>query len=324
MPLVSVIVPVYNVETYLRQCLDSIIGQTYSQLEIILVDDGSTDSSGAICDEYARLDSRIHVIHKANGGLSSARNAGLDIALGEYISFVDSDDWLELEMYQELVSIMEERNHLDLVKFGYIDTSKTPKSKDSLKLREYTSLRGYMKSKVGVTVWNALYRHRAIRSLRFIEGMYCEDIYYSYKLFSHPNIRFAHYDRRYYHYRTNRPGSIMASKSLKLYEDIARSWPILLTEIEENKALASLCHIDELRSMEGKMLKEYLRGDYNQEYLQQCQDIIRKAWQVARQYPIPTDWDFPWLMLYIKAPILYWICKKPMRYLRGRQYLVHR
>ena len=94
-PLISVIVPVYKVEPYLRKCVDSIINQTYKNLEIILVDDGSPDNCGVICDEYAAQDSRIRVIHKENGGVSSARNAGLDICTGDYIGFVDSDDWIE-------------------------------------------------------------------------------------------------------------------------------------------------------------------------------------------------------------------------------------
>ena len=102
-PLISVIVPVYNVEEYLPRCLDSIINQTYKNLEILLIDDGATDNSGKICDEYALKDNRIRVFHKENGGVSSARNLGLDNATGEYISFIDSDDYVELE-YFELLS----------------------------------------------------------------------------------------------------------------------------------------------------------------------------------------------------------------------------
>ena len=90
--LVSIVVPIYNVEKYLKKCIDSIINQTYKNIEIILVDDGSTDNCGKICDEYTKTDNRIVVIHKKNGGLSDARNAGLDIAKGKYIAFVDSDD----------------------------------------------------------------------------------------------------------------------------------------------------------------------------------------------------------------------------------------
>ncbi len=95
----SIIVPVYNVEKYLHKCVDSILSQTLTDFECILVDDGSTDNSSVICDEYAAKDPRIVVIHKQNGGLSSARNTGLDISQGDYIGFVDSDDWIEPEMY---------------------------------------------------------------------------------------------------------------------------------------------------------------------------------------------------------------------------------
>lgn len=101
--LISVIVPVYNVEDYLDRCINSIINQTYKNLEIILVDDGSTDSSGIMCDEFALKDNRIRVLHKKNGGVSSARNAGMDIATGDYIGFVDSDDLLELKMFEILI-----------------------------------------------------------------------------------------------------------------------------------------------------------------------------------------------------------------------------
>lgn len=100
--LISVIVPVYNVETYLRQCIESIVGQSYKNLEIILVDDGSKDNSGKICDDYARKDKRIKVIHKKNGGLSDSRNVGITVATGNYIAFVDSDDWIEKNMYEKM------------------------------------------------------------------------------------------------------------------------------------------------------------------------------------------------------------------------------
>ena len=106
-PCVSVIVPVYKVAAYLPRCVDSILAQTWRNLEIILVDDGSPDECGSICDVYAEKDPRIRVIHKENGGLSSARNAGLDTASGEYIGFVDSDDWIEPEMYARMLALME-------------------------------------------------------------------------------------------------------------------------------------------------------------------------------------------------------------------------
>ena len=98
MDLISIIVPIYNVEQYLNQCLQSVCSQSYDNLEIILVDDGSSDRSPELCDEWAEKDSRIHVIHKQNGGLSDARNTGISCAKGEYIAFVDSDDWIEKDM----------------------------------------------------------------------------------------------------------------------------------------------------------------------------------------------------------------------------------
>lgn len=116
-PKISIIIPVYNVEPYLRRCLNSIIGQTYKNLEIILVDDGSTDGSGVICDEYRKKDPRFIVIHQENGGVSSARNAGLNAATGEWIGFVDGDDWVEPDMYAYLLELVE-RNGADVAQCG--------------------------------------------------------------------------------------------------------------------------------------------------------------------------------------------------------------
>ena len=114
MPRLSVIVPVYNTEKYLRECLDSILTQTYTDFELILVDDGSTDSSGAICDSYSRADSRIHVIHQQNGGVTAARKMGTKAAVGDYISFVDSDDWIAPDMFQQMLA-KAEHHDLDMI-----------------------------------------------------------------------------------------------------------------------------------------------------------------------------------------------------------------
>lgn len=116
--LISIIVPVYNVEKYLRKCIDSIINQTYKNLEIILVDDGSPDNCGTICDEYAQKDNRIKVIHKENGGVSSARNEGLRSATGKWISFIDADDWIE-EIFCEILLNKAVKNRCDVALCGY-------------------------------------------------------------------------------------------------------------------------------------------------------------------------------------------------------------
>lgn len=117
MPELSIIVPVYKVEPYLRRCLDSILAQTFRDFELILIDDGSPDNCGAICDEYAAKDSRIIVIHQKNQGVSAARNAGLDIARGTYLGFVDSDDWIEPEMYETMIATAKEKQ-VDVVVCG--------------------------------------------------------------------------------------------------------------------------------------------------------------------------------------------------------------
>ena len=122
--LISIIVPVYKVEAYLRKCIDSILNQTYKNLQIILVDDGSPDNSGAICDEYAQKDNRIQVIHKENGGVTSARQAGLDLVKGEYVGFVDSDDWIEANMYEEMLENLIQTG-ADFVHTGIINEKKS-------------------------------------------------------------------------------------------------------------------------------------------------------------------------------------------------------
>ena len=116
MELISVIVPVYNVEAYVAKCIESIQNQSYQHLEIILVDDGSTDDSGDICDQYAAYDDRIKVIHQENGGLSAARNTGIEAANGDYIGFVDSDDYIGLTVYEDMLHLLKE-NNLDIIEF---------------------------------------------------------------------------------------------------------------------------------------------------------------------------------------------------------------
>lgn len=189
-PLVSVIVPIYNVEEYLNECLDSIISQTYRHLEIILVDDGSTDCCGKICDEYAMLDSRIQVIHQSNRGLSAARNAGLDVAKGEYISFIDSDDYLDKHFITKLLGAFEGHPEIGITACMIYrkDQDKiTPNNAswhvDCPVVHSYEHCcEDAILGKMSVTVWNKLYRADLIDKLRFKEGRIVEDVLYMYDL----------------------------------------------------------------------------------------------------------------------------------------------
>ena len=150
-PLISVIVPIYKVEKYLNKCVKSIINQTYKNLEIILVDDGSPDNCGKICDKLAERDDRIRIIHKKNGGLSSARNAGIEIANGEYIGFVDSDDYIDNDMFETLYNNIKD-NNADLSIIGYqietIDNKVIKYFELEEKIYEYESLIRYIKSHI--------------------------------------------------------------------------------------------------------------------------------------------------------------------------------
>lgn len=177
MDLISVIVPVYNVEKYLRKCVDSILAQTYTNLEIILVDDGSPDNCGKICDEYAAKDSRIKVIHQENGGLSAARNAGLDVATGDYIGFVDSDDYIAPDMYEKLYQAIEIYNS-DIALCGFKKfelESRTEVYEKKLLYRD-EFLKELLLENIKSYAWNKLYKKSLFDNVRFPEGELFEDL----------------------------------------------------------------------------------------------------------------------------------------------------
>ncbi|MBU3178169.1 glycosyltransferase [Clostridium estertheticum] len=187
-PLISIIVPVYKVEQYLNRCIESIINQSYQRLEIILVDDGSPDNCGQICNEFSKKDNRVKVIHKENGGLSSARNAGLNVATGEYIGFVDSDDWIDADMFRNLLDVAE-RENADIVQCGF----QTVLNDDTIKRKFTFDCEGYndnesvlsayfLQTKIHIVVWNKLYKSYLFHSVRMVEGRLNEDMMVSFEL----------------------------------------------------------------------------------------------------------------------------------------------
>ena len=184
---VSVIVPVYNTEKYLKECIESILDMPYPELEVILVDDGSTDSSGSICDEYTNKDARVKVIHKLNGGLSSARNAGLDASNGEYVCFIDSDDTVKKEFAGKLVGSLNDNASADFALCDFEDPRRpelTEKFRDIketaffLGKEDYKELLSDHKSKEyvdAVIVCNKLFKKEMFRNLKFCDGRWHED-----------------------------------------------------------------------------------------------------------------------------------------------------
>jgi len=187
--IISVIVPIYSVEKYLSRCIESIINQTYRNIEIILVNDGSPDNCGQICDEYAKKDERIYVIHKKNGGLSDARNAGLKIAKGEYISFVDSDDWIHEKYIEKLYDLITKSN-ADISMCDFIKTSDDNVKVDNSneEITEYSNIEALdllMGGKLNVQFvvsWGKLYKRRLFENIKFPIGRIHEDEFTTYKL----------------------------------------------------------------------------------------------------------------------------------------------
>lgn len=213
LPLISVIVPIYKVEKYLCKCVDSLINQTYKNLEIILVDDGSPDNCPQICDDYSKKDSRIKVIHKENGGLSDARNAGMKIATGEYISFIDSDDWVETQMIEKMFTCIN-KDKSDVVSSGV----KWVKDDGSLINDVTVDEDGILDTVTGMKellkdgllkqhVWNKLYKASLISNIPYEKGKYHEDVFWSYQVFGIAEKTSVMKDS-FYNY-VQRKGSIM-------------------------------------------------------------------------------------------------------------------
>lgn len=209
MPQISVIVPVYNVEKYLHRCIDSILAQTFTDFELLLIDDGSKDNSGAICDEYAARDSRVQVFHKENGGVSSARNLGLDNAQGEWITFVDSDDWIEPILIESCVAVIRKKHNIDVIRYGYYEEESLNKQIIRCSSNENDiifSLNTFFEKCDNYCywgfVWNTAFRRDLIRELRFDENInYCEDHIFTYEyMIRCKTMRFL--SLPLYHYQT--------------------------------------------------------------------------------------------------------------------------
>lgn len=225
--MISIVVPVYNVEKYLKRCVESILSQTMKNLEIILVDDGSTDQSGIICDEYAKKDSRIKVVHKKNGGLSSARNAGLAIAQGKYVGFVDSDDDIENIMYERMYETIEIEN-VDFVMSDYIripgngetylktlEIEKGRYDRNNIKEKIFPQLIMSEDLEYGplLSVWHCMYRTDFLRkyNLKFDEEVrWSEDNIFSAFVGYYADSFYYLKGEGLYHYYNN-PGTITTS-----------------------------------------------------------------------------------------------------------------
>lgn len=214
-PRVSVIIPVYNVEMFLERCVSSVCNQSFTDMEVILVDDGSTDHSGKLCDVLAEKDSRIKVIHQKNGGLSDARNTGIAYARGQWVSFVDSDDWVE-ECFVDNLLKEAEKNQCAIVGCSYrkvFENQQYDFSDKKYNLQIYEKkeiMSNLIDNKIQQVVWNKLYKKELIDRILFEKGKYHEDEFWSYQVFAKVN-RYVEIDYVGYNY-FQRADSIMGEQ----------------------------------------------------------------------------------------------------------------
>lgn len=291
---ISIIVPVFNVEEFLNKCIDSIVSQSYSNIEIILVNDGSTDGSGEICDQWAKKDNRIRIIHKKNGGLSDARNAGIEEASGDFISFIDSDDFISPTYIQYLYDLLIDNDaDLSVCQLFEVDEYGKELNKRSESLKKEHLVQGNEKclqeflinSDIGTVAWRKLYRTCMFKPyFRYPKGKYHEDVWTTYKYIAKCN-RIAIGYQQLYAYRIRR-GSIMNSVftpshldgvrgSIVRFNDIKEQYPTLTKEAalniiySANQCMVRLgkikCldaeYIDYLHEVYRNYISYYLRGN---------------------------------------------------------------
>ncbi len=283
--LVSIIVPIYKVEKELSRCLDSIVNQTYNNTEIILIDDGSPDNCGSIADNYAQKYSNIIAIHQNNQGVSAARNAGLDIASGDYISFVDSDDYIELNMIEVMVSSLK-RNQADIVTCGRFDEyhNKTiirSNSEKEISLdAESTMKKTLMGNEFSMATWDKIYKKKIWSNIRFPVGRTYEDMCIMPQLIAKANL-IVHVGLPLYHYchRENSITTNINKKSIRDYyfavKEIQLHTRNFFSDIaEELIYYMNLCHLHILHmcisigytGKEKEEAKDYLKNNWNNSY----------------------------------------------------------
>ena len=253
MSKISVIIPVHNTQEYLPMCMESILGQTMSDIEVILVENASTDNSLELCHKYAASDSRVKVIHSDVGDLSSARNIGLELATSEYVAFVDSDDTLQLDTYETLYGFAKQ-NDLDLVYFNHVQIfdDRPPKytfkeTGDSIVLTPKRLLMKQFMHKAPVHACTMVVRRKLFDNLRFPEFMYYEDRAFTYLLINSCQ-KVGYIDKAFYNYY-QRSGSIVHTRSWKHYYDYAHA---------EKNRLEFISHSDLFTSAEKKRVSKYI------------------------------------------------------------------
>lgn len=301
--LISVIVPVHNTEVFLEKCIGSILRQTYDNLEVILVDDGSTDSSGRICDSWSRKDNRIRVIHQDCGGVSSARNAALDCARGEYLCFVDSDDYISNKLCETAVGQLE-KEKADIVIFNAykVDTSgKRLGQTEQLRagvIEKADLLIALMQGRINHYVWNKVYRKNVFENVRFPVGRVWEDVAISHLLIENAQRICCCTEMLYYYLQ--RSGSIVHNVSAKALEDIFLARYESYMGIKDDYPVAGQAALHILAVAALNLIDRSLWARVNSELLQQAKGVLQENREhILKEMKSASHW------LYLKMPAVY-------------------
>lgn len=286
--LISVILPIYNVEKYLEKCVDSLINQTYKNIEIILVDDGSPDNCGKICDDFAKKDKRIKVIHKQNGGISSARNAGMKIAKGKYFSFIDSDDLVSLDFYESLFNLIikydADISVCDYLKIYSYDFE-VPEIKEEI--LEYTNetfapLFNLKNHPYPVTAWNKLYKKELFDGIEYTEDKVHEDEGTTYKVCDRAK-KIVYTNRQLYYYNQFNNSSFMHvfnKKRLDLFYQLGERAKLYKTKDEK-------LYFDTVAFILHRIRTTYifaLAGNADKEILKIINDTFKEYYTILKTY----------------------------------------
>lgn len=296
MPQISIIVPVYKVEQYLDRCVNSILNQTFTDFELILVDDGSPDRCPQMCDEWAKKDARIRVIHKENGGAGAARNAALRAAEGEYIGFVDSDDWITPDMYEYLYGLLKRYPEAQIAQCDAIQTSdekqEAPARPENIQLWNQKQMMEYFfrihGEKSNYSIWNKLIRRGVLDDFSFVEGTISEDVAASFDFFTRAQ-QMVSSNKVLYFYFVNQNGvtkSPVTEKDLEyihVWERIAEKVPQEYTEYAEiNLARANFT-----------ILSKMLLSGYDKNNAKLIEEKRKMKRQVKRKFWKLMNWKMP-------------------------------
>lgn len=297
-PLISVIVPVYKVEQYLDRCVTSLVNQTYKNLEIILVDDGSPDGCPQMCDAWAKKDDRIKVIHKENGGLSSARNAGLQLAIGEYIGFVDSDDWVETDTYEHLHTILSD-NEAD---FSAIEMEITEKETNFLQSRPlrvgildkkelYNVFFRVTRKDIKYCVCDKLFKRSLIENEKFLEGMRFEDINYCFRVFKKCSKAVFSNQAKYYWFVNNE--GITNNKIVHADMQMLNIWQDILSQCDVEMPEYSYFAKMNYKRAHMALLGKYVKYGVQRENVDWKNDRRALLTELRRSYIALMRWNLP-------------------------------